>query len=547
MQILGCNAAQTLRDPSTPRQAGDGDSVGGTTLSRVHAIGIDVGSSNVKVALVDDGSGVVASASRALLSHHGVDPLSQAPAVTQSPDDLWNAVAAAVVEVTTANPRAAADVRSIGVCSQYSSLVPVDSSGVAVSDLVMYMDTRGTDRCWQILEQHADAFEVFVERHGIPPIGAGLTLAHLLHFQYDHTEIHERTAAYLEVMDFVNLRLTGRPAATQATMFAAQLCDNRSVGVTSYDPELVGLAGVDPTRLPELIEIDATVGTVEPDVARLLGLPADVVVRTGMNDTQAGAFATGVLRTAPDHGSTQGIMIGTTAVIIDTTDGHRVDLDHEVLSMPSPVVGRHLVMAENGVAGRAVEHFLELLAPGATGGGFDELTAALERSSPGASGVLFLPWLAGSMSPSANPAMRGGILNLSLTTRREDLLRAAVEGTVYNLAWLAPAVEALSGNRPQRIVFGGGAARSAGWAQVLADVLGTPVSVLDKPELAAARAAGLVALHRTAGEDPTDIELPVADSHLPDPGVTDFYRSIQPTFEAAFESTRSICEALGHE
>lgn len=497
--------------------------------------------------MVDQTSTVVASAARPLRTDYSADPRTQSPAVTQSPDDLWATVADAVSEVAAADRAAAADVRSIGVCSQYSSLVPVDSRGDAVAELVMYMDMRGTDLCWSIIDKHPDAFEMFVERHGIPPIGAGLSLAHLLHFQYEQPEVHQSAAAYLEVMDFVNLRLTGRTAATQATMFASQLCDNRTVGTTSYDDDLIERAGVDPSRLPELIPIDGTVGTLAPDVASRLGLPAGVSVRAGMNDTQAGAFATGVLRNGGDYARSQGLMIGTTAVIIDTADGHRVDLDHEVLSMPSPVPNRHLVMAENGIAGRAVEHLLGLLYPAGTEPTFDELSSALERSAPGAAGVMFLPWLAGSMSPAANPSMRGGLLNLSLTTRREDLFRAAVEGTAFNLAWLAPAVAALSGNTPERIVFGGGAARSPGWAQVLADVLGTPISVLDRPELAAATATAIVALRREAGEDPSEVELRVGDGHIPTPDLHGLYRSMQTQFEAAFESTRSICEALGHE
>ncbi|HTO00407.1 MAG TPA: FGGY-family carbohydrate kinase, partial [Microthrixaceae bacterium] len=207
-----------------------------------------------------------------------------------------------------------------------------------------------------------------------------------------------------------------------------------------------------------------------------------------------------------------------------------------------------LIMAENGVAGRAVEHLLGMLYPGGTADlSFAEMESALERSTPGASGLIFLPWLGGSMSPSANPAMRGGLINMSLTTQREDMFRAAVEGTAFNLAWLAPAVNALSGKTPDRIVFGGGAARSAGWAQVLADILNTPVSVLDRPELGAATAVGTVALRRTAGEDPLETDLRLGRTHLPDPSTRGPYARIQSQFEAAFESTRPICEALGHE
>ncbi len=228
---------------------------------------------------------------------------------------------------------------------------------------------------------------------------------------------------------------------------------------------------------------------------------------------------------------------------------HRVDLDHEVLSMPAPLPGRHVVMAENGIAGRAVERALEVLSPGpaSTDERFAELERALGESRPGAGGLLFLPWLAGSMSPAASTDMRGGYLGMSLQTERADLLRSTVEGVARNLRWLQPAVTALCGTTATEIVFAGGGARSEGVAQVLADVLGLPVLVPEHPEVAAARAVGAVALAHTTGADPTHLDARIVRRHEPDVSSRPVHDRLQPIFEAAFEANRSICEALGHE
>jgi xylulokinase len=503
----------------------------------MHAIGIDVGSTNVKVVLVDDTGGIVADASRPLST------VTSGDAVSQDPDALWAAVADAVRQVTGAAPEAARDVATVGVCSQYSSLVPVDADGRAVAPIKMYLDSRGSDACWAILERHPDAFETWVAHHGIPPIGAGLTLSHLLHFQHDEPDVHAATATYLEVMDLVNLRLTGRAAATQCTMFAAQVCDNRSVGTSDYDAELVEMAGLDADRLPSLIPVDGVVGEVLPDVAAELGLPAGVVVRAGMNDTQAGAFATGALA-RPDR---RGLMVGTTAVLIQSMPAMGVDLDHEILSMPAPVPGRYVVMAENGIAGRAVERALAVLSPGATTSDeqFAELETALHTSPTGAAGLLFLPWLAGSMSPSASTEMRGGYLGMTLQTERADLLRATVEGVARNLRWLSPAVTELCGASASEVMFAGGAARSHGVAQVLADVLGLSVVVPDRPEVTAARAVGAVALARATGADPCATEAPPDRRVEPDTDAAAVHDHLQPVFEAAFSANAPICQALG--
>ncbi len=516
----------------------------------MHAIGIDVGSTNLKLVLLDESGQIQSAASRPLITH------DVGAAVTQDADQVWEAVCDAMREVTAAQPDRAQSITSIGVCSQYSSIVGVNEQGAATSPLLMYLDHRGDDLCWSVMERHDQAFEIFVERHGIPPIGGGLSLAHLLHLQIEQPQIHEQTASYLEIMDFINLRLTGRAAATQCTMFASQLCDNRVVGITHYDPDLVAMAGVDPSRLPELIQVDDIVGHVPPALATRLGLPSGVTVRAGMNDTQAAAFATGVLRNrhsgvgqsgvqgAGPEAHQCGLMIGTTAVLVDSLDAHRVDLDHEVLAMPAPVQGRQVVMAENGISGRAVEHAFSLLNPENP---FQELEQSLANSEPGSGGLLFLPWLAGSMSPRAEATQRGGFVGMSLGTTRQDMFRAIIEGTAHNLLWLLPAVEGLTGTACEEIIFGGGAARSAGWAQVLADVLDRRVIVLQHPEFAAATAVGMVALTRSAGLDPTEFRQDQAKTYEPRSAHHEMYERANIQFRAAFTTYLSICEALSHE
>jgi xylulokinase len=507
-----------------------------------HALGIDVGSTNAKVTLVADDGRLVGRASRPI-------PMVRSGDVAeQDPRRLWEAVADAIRELTSAHPAEAGDVVAIGTCSQYSSIVPVDASGEPVGALILYLDTRGTDRCFEIMERHEDAFMAWIEHHGIPPIGSGLSLGHMLHLQHDQPEVHEKTAAWLEVMDLVTLRLTGEVAATQSTMFTGQLCDNRTLGVTSYDPDLVSMSGVDADRLPPLVAPDAVVGELLPAMAEQLGLPSGVVVAAGMNDSHAGAFATGAFAAG-----TTGLSIGTTAVLLDTIDHMAVDLDHEVLSMPSPLAGHYLVWAENGMAGKSVEHVLgelvhatDALGDHGSENPFGALNAALAATEPGANGVLFLPWLTGSFSPSADRSVRGGFLNVSLDARRIDLVRSAVEGTAHNLRWLLPFVEQFAGRAGDRIVFGGGAARSGMWAQVVADVLEKPVDTLTAPDHAVARAAGLVGLQRVGALPPGDLSdlVEVESSYEPDPSVADLYAARQAQFEAAFEALRPIHQAL---
>lgn len=508
-----------------------------------HALGIDVGSTNAKVALVAADGTVVATGARP------IPTMRDGEAIGQDPDVLWQAVVDATREATDTAPDAAADVTAIGVCSQYSSTIGVDGAGETTTEVVMYLDHRGTDHCWAIVDRHPDAFQVWLDRHGIPPVGSGLSLGHLLHLQHDRPDVHARTAAYLEVMDLVNLRFTGRVAATQCTQFTAQLCDNRRLGVVTYDDELIEMSGIDPTRLPPLVGSDEEIGKLLPDVAEVLGLPPGARVVAGINDSHAGALATGA-----HLDGRAGVMIGTTSVLLDTTTEKRpTDLDHEVLSMPSPLDGHYLVWAENGMGGKALEHVLEhvvyavdVLGDHRRADHFAHLDAVLRDAPPGSGGVLFFPWLAGSLSPKADTKVRGGFINLSLDTRRTHLVRAAVEGICHNLAWLLPYVEAFAGADIGEIVFGGGAARSPAWASILAGCLDRQVRVLATPDHANARATALLALHRIGELSEADLaaRVVVADTFEPDPETRAVYDSMQRQFVASFEALRPIFGAL---
>jgi xylulokinase len=545
------------------------------------AIGVDVGSTNVKV--------VVASADGSLLAHRqrSLATDGRPPVCEQDPEQIWEAVldgvAACVAEVARA-PAGPAPTVAIGVASQYSSTVPVRADGSPAGPVLMWRDRRGTDACHRLFRTPG-MFELWVERHGIPPIGGGLSLGHVLHLIAEDPHGDTR---FVEVMDYVTARLTGRVTATRHTMFTTQLCDNRSVAAWSagdasqpdtaalgYDPDLLGASGVDPARLPELVAPDRPVGEVTPEVAARLGVAARSTVATGINDTAAAALATGAAAQGDgghldvDHGDATrlgvdsddavdlddgepqagviaGLAIGTTAVLVTSAPGKAEDLDHEILTMPAPD-GGHLLMAENGLGGRVPEAFLAMLDGTGAGaaGQFAEAEVALASTEPGAGGVLCLPWLAGSMAPASSDTARGGFVGMSLATTRSQLIRATFEGVGHNLAWLLRHVEAFIGETIVELRLTGGGAEVAGWPQVIADVVNRPVRVVADPSVAVARAAALRALAQVSDRSSAPAESaspePVLSSN---PETRSVYDGHQRAFEATFEALGPVWNLL---
>ena len=519
------------------------------------AIGIDIGSTNVKAVLLTDDGRIAARASRALVWHR------EGPVAETDADDLWQAVIDAVAELgRTAG--GLAGVATIGCTAQYSSTVPVGPDLRPLAPMRLYLDQRGTDHCFDILGRHEDAFETWIERHPIPPIGGGLALGHLLGFQLDDPDLHAVTTAYLEPVDYVVARLTGVVAATQGSMFASQLIDNRTLSATSYDAELLAMAEVDASRLPPIVATGSVVGVVSGPARERTGLGPGVAVVAGLTDSCAAGLATGAARAGR-----VGIAIGTTSVVLTTAPALGLDADHEIVTMPGTSATRYLVSAENGLGGRGVEHVLthlvqatDVLGDHAAADPFAGFDAALGASPVGSRGVRFLPWLSGSLAPQADPTMRGGFIGVSLESQRVDLVRAAAEGVAHNLRWLLDPVESFTGESADQVVLTGGAARSPGWAQILADVLQRPVHAVADSGHAGARAVAAwardqassagTALVADGGEVSSadadadaDAESPISASYEPDATTAAIHDQAQGEFTAAFEALRPL--ALG--
>jgi xylulokinase len=366
--------------------------------------------------------------------------------------------------------------------------------------------------------------------------------------KYARPEVYARTHKFLEPMDYLTMRLTGRATANLCTAFMFLVTDNRDLGSTAYHPELLGYSGIDEAKLPELVALDSVVGRLLPEVAADLGLSPDTKVVTGLNDTQSGGIATAAFR-----GKHAGVSVGSTSVMIAPVGFKKTDALHAMLTMPSPVAGTYFVMAENGIGGGALEHFLEHLIYSADE--FGELShenrfAALDRAvgsvAAGSEGVLFLPWMTGSIAPAADARMRGGFLNLSLTTRRAHLARAVLEGVALNLRWLRGPVEKFVKHPFTHFVYYGGGAESDAWCQIMADVLGSPVHQMDEPQYATCLGAAMLAFERLGllGFEDFEKRIPIRKVYEPSAANAAVYDALFEQFVSAFKRTRPIFRAL---
>jgi xylulokinase len=518
-----------------------------------YVLTVDLGTSGPKAAVVSSDGHVVGSG-----QHRVTSTFPEPGAAEQDPDEIWQATVTSCREAIAAAAAAdvpASEIRAVIVSSQYSSIVPVDAEGNHLHPMLLWMDHRGAPKRIKDLPgfpKGADSPTTqvrWIRVHGLAPIDGGIALTHMRWIKYARPEIYAHTAAFLEPMDYLTMRLCGRATANQCTAFMSLTIDNRTLGTTTYEPSLVEESLIDADKLPPLVSVGENLGPVLPAVAAELGLAASTAVLSGCNDTQAGAIAAGAFR--GDHA---GISLGTTGVIVTHRSRRKTDPFTSIFTVPGALGGCHLVSAENGVAGVGMDHFLRTIVYGddpfrtneSTVDAYEAFNEAAALSPPGARGVMYLPWLRGSIAPKADGRMRGGFLNVGLDTDRNDMARALLEGVALNYRWLYGNVEKFVKRSFSHVVFYGGGAKSDLWSQIMADVLGVVVHQLDEPRHANSLGTGLLAFERLGIITLDDVlRIPkVRAVFEPNPANRQLYDERSELFEQAFKQTRPLFRSL---
>ncbi len=453
-------------------------------------LAIDLGTGGTKVGAVADDGRVLAAA----FSSVDTD-LTDDGGVEQDTEQWWAGTVGSIRAVLAALDEPGG-CSGIGITGQWGSTVAVGSDGIALAPCVLWSDHRGAPWSKKItggrvsVAGYAPAKIVPWLRlaGGAPnPNGADPT-GHAKFLQHERPDAYRRATALIEPVDFMGLRLTGRIAATPASMIASWLTDNRPGATVAYDTRLVRLARRDPVKLPELIATGSVLGTLLPAVATEVGLPASTPVVCGVPDLHTAAMGSGAVADFAGH-----IAISTTAWVSAPVPFKKTDVAHQIGSIPGLRAGSYLIANNHETGGAALRWLRDAVL---IDGGYDALTAEAATAAPGSGGVIFCPWLNGERSPVSDENLRASFLNVSVATTRPDLIRAVLEGVAYNARWLLEATERFAGRQLDGLRLLGGGATSDLWCQIHADVIGRPIHQVADPDRVNLRgAAWFAALH----------------------------------------------------
>jgi xylulokinase len=462
-------------------------------------LAVDLGTSGVKVALVDDAGRVLGWESaplRLLVTPDG--------GAEQVPAEWWSGFLEASRRLLGRGLVPGAAVRAVCCSTQGEGTVPVDRDGRELMNAVLWMDMRGAEPLRRQFGGLVNLQGASLRRvlrwiritGGMPSMTGKDPAGHMLLIRDRFPEVYARTHKFLNVLDFMNLRLTGRFVATHDSILTSWVTDNRDVDRVRYHPALVRDCGVDAARLPEIVPCTAVLGPLLPAVAKALALPADVVVVAGAIDNTAAAVGSGGVADHDLH-----LYLGTSTWMAAHVPAKKTDLGSALASVPGALPGRWLLTALQATAGgnlaflrdRILSGDDELLQEAVPPDAFKVMDRMAGRVPAGARGLLYTPWIWGERAPVEDRTLRAGLLNLSLENDRADVIRAFLEGVALNSRWLLRPVERFLGRPVPRLRLVGGGAGSDLWCQIYADVLDREVVQLADPVQANARGAAFIA------------------------------------------------------
>jgi xylulokinase len=517
-----------------------------------YILAIDLGTSGPKVALFSVEGELVGSEfeeTKVMLFPDG--------GAEQSPEEWWDAIEKACKRLLAKDLVPSEDIVAIASTAQWSGTVPVDRDGNALGNAVNWMDARGAPYIQKLFDGplKVEGYSLpkllkWIQITGGAPGTAGKDpMAHILYLKDVQPDIYQRTYKFLEPVDYIGLRLTGKFGASFNSIILHWVTDNRNIEKVTYNEELLKRSGLDRSKLPDIEPANTKLGTLRPEIARDWGLREDVQVLMGSGDVQSAAVGSGAVRDYEPH-----LYVGTSGWLTCHVPFKKTDIFHNLASLPSAIPGRYLLTNEQETAGGCLQYLRnnllfpqdELSEGGNPANAYKLFDQMANRTPAGSGKLIFTPWLYGERAPIDDHLVRGGFHNLSLGTSRADMVRSVFEGVAYNSRWLMQAVEQFTKRRIESINIVGGGAKSNVWCQIFADVMDRPIRQIKDPIEANVRGAALLA---SAGlgylrYDEIGMHVPAHHTYTPNPDHRKVYDELFKEFLAIYENNRKIYARL---
>ena len=420
----------------------------------MYYIGIDLGTSSVKLLLVDEKGQIINSVSRSyplLFPHPGWSE--------QDPNEWWSAVVGGLVTLLEGVDKS--QVKGIGCGGQMHGLVVLDENDEVIRPAILWNDGRTF--------REVDYLNGAIGKKKLSELTAniafaGFTAPKLLWMRENEPENFARIRKIMLPKDFINYRLTGVHCCDYSDASGMLLLD---VEHKCWSDEMLGICGVKKEQMPGLFESFDAVGTVLPEIAKVLGLGDDVLVCAGAGDNAAAAVGTG---TVGEGGCN--ISLGTSGTIFISSESFGVDPNNALHAFAHADGGYHLMGCMLSAASCNMWFCKNIL--GAES--YAEEQSAITDDKLGENHVFFLPYLMGERSPINDTDARGTFVGMSMDSSRADMIQSVLEGVAFAIRDSFEVAKSL-GIEIKRSKLCGGGGKSPLWRKILANVLNISLDI----------------------------------------------------------------------
>ncbi|MBA2174884.1 gluconokinase [Halobacillus locisalis] len=485
-----------------------------------YMMGVDIGTTSTKAVLFSEQGEVVANENIGYPLH--TPDISTAE---QDPEEIFQAVLTAMTNV--AREHQDKTISFVSFSSAMHSLIAMDEDDQPLTPCITWADNRS--EAWsQKIKEEWNGHDVY--RRTGTPIHPMSPLSKITWLVRGESGIDSKTKKYIGIKEFVFHRFFGEYVVDHSIASAMGMMDLEKL---DWDSEALSIASISRDKLSELVSTTKTFTGCDAALADQIGLDPETPFVIGASD--------GVLSNLGVNAIKEGeiaVTIGTSGAIRTIIQKPQTDEkgrtfcyalteDHWVIGGPVNNGGMILRWIRDEFASAEMETANRLgIDP------YEVLTKIAEGVRPGSDGLIFHPYLAGERAPLWNPDVRGSFFGLTMTHKKEHMIRAALEGVIYNLYTVFLALTECMESPVTRIQATGGFARSEVWRQMMSDIFESDVVVPESYE-SSCLGACILGLYATGKVDSFDVASDMIGStykHSPNEEATKEYRQLLPIF-----------------
>jgi len=492
-----------------------------------YVLGVDLGTSAVKVILVNQLGEIKAEATREYPLFHPAPGYSE-----QNAEDWVTGSIESIKEIMDLGVVSADDIEGLSFSGQMHGLVLIDETNSVLRPAILWNDVRTTAQCIQIKEVLGDKLLSSIKN----PALEGFTLPKILWVKENEPEIFAKTTKFLLPKDYLSYRLTGALMMEYSDASGTLMLD---LPTNTWSKSVCDAFEIDFDICPPLVGSDDVVGTILPEIAELTGLSTTTKVFAGGADNAAGALGAGNVSDGIGVCS-----IGTSGVFsaFEATGTQDFNLALQYHSHAKP--DSYYLMGVTLAAGNSLNWFKKTFAADK---GFAEMLANVGNIAPGSNGLLFTPYIVGERFPHADANIRGSFIGMSATHTFDHFARAVLEGITFSLRDALELMRTAGNKEINKIISIGGGAKNEDWLQMQADIFNATVIKLTSeqgPALGSAIIAAMGCKWFDSYEDCIAQFIGYEKEFTPNPDAVATYEKAYKIYAQVYANTKSMNEQL---